>query len=262
MKIYLLNMDKDTQRLAFMTAQLDAAGLAFERVPGVKASELDAEQATYAGAAIRAKLKPGEIGCLLAHISVWQKIADGPDDIALVMEDDVHTTKDFGDFIRALRLDADVIAIHRLETVLARVTLRDHVASQCLDRQAHELLTSHGGGAAYILNRPTAKAILALKDQFRNNIDIELFDSERGAAWHITTYQWLPAPCIQDMWIGSARSHGLASNIVERADIDTGHFGAVRPLDPLRRVLRPAYTWLQDLMLRPSGRRRKLIPFG
>lgn len=34
-------------------------------------------------------LGPGEVGCFLSHRACWQRIADGPDDTALIVEDDM-----------------------------------------------------------------------------------------------------------------------------------------------------------------------------
>jgi len=67
MKVLLINMDKDTERLARMKIRLK--GIDYERVPGV--------QHEY-----------GYMGCALAHHKCWKKIIDENLDMAMILEDD------------------------------------------------------------------------------------------------------------------------------------------------------------------------------
>ena len=41
MRIFLINLDRSPQRLAFMTAQLNALGLRAERLPAVDGKQID-----------------------------------------------------------------------------------------------------------------------------------------------------------------------------------------------------------------------------
>jgi glycosyl transferase family 25 len=87
-KVILINLDKDTDRLLHMRAQLDAAGLEFERFPALRADALPVGiQGLFAK---DAELSLGEIGCYASHIAILRKVADG--EIAapvLVLEDDL-----------------------------------------------------------------------------------------------------------------------------------------------------------------------------
>ena len=68
MKVLLINMDKDTERLERMKIRLK--GIDFERVPGVEHDQ-------------------GYIGCFMAHQKCWQKIVNENLESALILEDDV-----------------------------------------------------------------------------------------------------------------------------------------------------------------------------
>jgi len=259
LKIWLINLDRDQTRLRWMRGQLNAMHAPFERFRALTPESLTDEQRRYAAAPQRAQMRPAEIACLLSHIEVWRAIAGGPDEAALILEDDVHLSPDFPVFWKTLSIDLDEICIHRLETFLARVTLERAPAFQAHARRAHKLLTNHAGGAAYVLNKATAKTLLTLIDRFQNNVDVELFDPERGAARAVTTYQWMPALCIQDQRVGRG-AKGFASNIPERADIDSGLYEDNRR-EPLKDRLRPIYTMAYDWALAPFGRARRFVPY-
>ena len=258
-KIWLINLERDHSRLSWMTDQLNAVDAPFERFDALTPEAFTEDQRRYATAPGRTQMRPAEIACLLSHIGVWRGIATGPAEGALILEDDIHLSADFPRFWQSLALDPSEICIHRLETLLARVTVERTASFRCGSRRAHKLLSNHGGGAAYILNRATARELLMRVDLFQNNVDVELFDPARGAASSIATYQWIPALCIQDDFMGIG-AKGCASNILERADIDSGVYTNARR-EPFKDALRPLYTMAYDLVLAPFGRSRKLVPF-
>jgi len=262
MNIHLINLDKDADRLDWMTRQLADRGLAFRRQRGIApAAGLTAEQRRFATDPKRSGLRPGEVGTLLSHMSVWQTIAVGDAPFGLVLEDDLHLAPDFGDFVRQIRLDPSEICVHRFETFLPRVTLARRPQFRCGARSAHRLYTNHGGAGAYATNRDTARYLLDRAGSVSHAVDVELFDPERRALKDLVVYQWMPAPCIQDMHLCDARKLDLQSNNVERQDIDTGVLRA-DDTGTLRDWLRPAYTRLYDMMLMPSGKARRLVRFG
>ena len=268
MRIYIINLDADHERFAFMSSQLSARGLSFERFPATHHTKMSPEQQAYARASKRRHLKPGEIGCMLSHIELWKEVATRDDELALILEDDVHVSEDFNAFLAALRISSSEVCIHRLETFLARVTMRRSVAYTSGPRTAKQLLSHHGGTGAYIINRPTALTLLQLSPDFRHSVDIEMFDPRRGVGpAAIKLYQWLPAPCIQDMLIPrlDAESHGIRRGFVthlpERMDFERIAKKSRRK-EALKRALRPAVTFAQDAALRFAGRTRRYVAFG
>ena len=66
LRIYLINLDRDTARLAWMTRQLEAAGLCFERIPAVAGRAVPQYLLPFFssdGIAVNSRLEPGEVGC-------------------------------------------------------------------------------------------------------------------------------------------------------------------------------------------------------
>ncbi len=90
---FVINLDKDTGRMAFMKNQLDQAGIAFHRYAAIDGrvyqpsrDDYDVDLAKKQGGH---DLLPGEIGCALSHARVIAKIVEDRIPVALVLEDDV-----------------------------------------------------------------------------------------------------------------------------------------------------------------------------
>jgi glycosyl transferase family 25 len=115
----LINLDRDTARLAHMQTQLANAGVAFTRQAGVwgdavpddlKPYFYDAEGRPLTG------MKRGEIGCYASHLRALKRVAAGEcGAVALIMEDDLNIDPDFLDVVEqafaALPADWDIVRL-------------------------------------------------------------------------------------------------------------------------------------------------------
>ncbi len=88
---YLINLDRSPDRLATMSEQLSAAGIAFERVAATDGTMLrDETFAEHTRANNYYKpLRRGEVGCYLSHLETLQRFIDSGRPYALILEDDV-----------------------------------------------------------------------------------------------------------------------------------------------------------------------------
>lgn len=96
MKAYVINLRRDVERRRLCEQRLAAAPMLdvefIEAVDGRAMSEAERRKAfDYERFAQRKHClpTPGEAGCALSHYKVWQRIADGNDDVVLVLEDDI-----------------------------------------------------------------------------------------------------------------------------------------------------------------------------
>ena len=204
-----------------------------------------------------------EIGCLLSHIKVWDLFLKDEVEYALILEDDVHFVADFSSFLtEAIKhVKSNEIAVHRLETFNARITMERKVVGRSNSRECRRLITNHGGAAAYILNRAAARHLLGARESMQHLPDTEMFDPVRRHVKGLKVYQWLPAPCIQDMHHSSPI--GLTSSLTGSRSDDLN--GLTRKpsgfVGYLKKLGRPAYTFFYDLALWPKGRTRRLARF-
>lgn len=103
-EILLINLEKDKDRLKYMSDQLDEQDLLFERFEAINGKEYlenggkeyDEELALKNH---HSKLTNGEIGCALSHKRCYQKFLNNPEykDVKylLILEDDVELDKNF-----------------------------------------------------------------------------------------------------------------------------------------------------------------------
>lgn len=99
-KVYCINLDRRTDRLAVAQAEAAKCGITFERHPGVEVEypsgkpippEVTAERVAKYGVKLTGfpGEKPfGQMGTTLAHRKLMRKIADGPASRGLILEDD------------------------------------------------------------------------------------------------------------------------------------------------------------------------------
>lgn len=109
--VYVINMDSNATRLARVGAELDAAGVAWTRLPAVNGRALSDADLTrvYDARAnrrfARHDLVAPEIGCYLSHIKAAEWLRDSGAAAAVILEDDLRVTGDFAATIAALQAD-------------------------------------------------------------------------------------------------------------------------------------------------------------
>ncbi len=106
--VYLLNMKDDSVRLGKCRTALDAQGITFERFEAVNGRALNQQQVTDVynqgvnETRFRHRLVPSEIGVYLSSRALWQKIADGSDEGAIILEDDFAASANLAKVLAAL----------------------------------------------------------------------------------------------------------------------------------------------------------------
>lgn len=103
--IFLINLDRRTDRLAFMEQQLSKQRLSFTRISAVNGYALSEQQKSQFDLEkffllYRRKMVPGEMGCALSHCLIWQNIVANNIPFALILEDDVVLDEDFSAFAK------------------------------------------------------------------------------------------------------------------------------------------------------------------
>lgn len=96
---FVINLDKDIERLRFMDEQLTRLGITYTRQPAIygktHTTTVDEYDEAKAVAATGHALLPGELGCALSHRVVYERIVAEGVPFALVLEDDVVLPSDF-----------------------------------------------------------------------------------------------------------------------------------------------------------------------
>src|SRR4051812_7354290 len=91
MHSYLINLRRRPDRLAAMTAQGAALGIALDRIEAcdAAASQPQALDRWFADGGPLGEIPRGDKACLLSHRAAWELFLAGPDAHAAFLEDDV-----------------------------------------------------------------------------------------------------------------------------------------------------------------------------
>lgn len=202
--VYVLNLDRDAERLAHMREQLDRLGLPWVRVPGVLGSSLDA--ATLKRSLDRETFERshgmppvlGEVGCYLSHLKAQQVFLESDHDFAIILEDDVVLGDKLPAAIKQLitcRQEWDMVKLSRIHSGTP-VKCRDLGEGQALAI----MLSQCTGASAYMINRRAATVYLS------KLIPMTLpYDHAYDRSWALGIKVRLvtPTPCNHDYSFGT-----------------------------------------------------------
>lgn len=191
MKVFLVNLDRNPERLAAADRQLRQCGVDYERMPAVDGKLLSKEEQNAAVDGFRLwcsqgrKLRPGEIGCAMSHYSIYRRMIKEELDVACILEDDVILDQKFKTVLDQVRSWID---IEKRQVCL----LSNHTGKggEGIVRSAGDQYTE-----GYVLTRGAAIALLSANWPMQVPCD----------HWHrwvrrkdIELYHAFPSVCTQD----------------------------------------------------------------
>ena len=104
MKVFVINLDKDISRMAYVDAQLRRLGIAYERVPGVYAKNMTEVERCKAvnrfrwWCAVGREVVLAEIGCALSHYGIYKRM--NSNDVVCILEDDIKIEDAFSERLK------------------------------------------------------------------------------------------------------------------------------------------------------------------
>ncbi len=185
MQVYVINLDRDQDRLTHMQRQLHT-------VPFTRVRAIDG---TKKPEAVKG-LTRFEMACLESHRVAWRQFLNGPDGYACFLEDDIHISPGFAAIVKdSSWVPTDAHSV-KLDTYLQTVKLGER--RTIFDgRQVARLYTRHESSAAYLLSRTGAERYLELTANPTLPADYALFP-KNARKLGLRIYQLVPAVAIQD----------------------------------------------------------------
>ncbi len=203
MQIYLINLDRDRERLAHMREQL--GDVAFTRVPAVDGTR---SLPTSKG------LTRFELACLESHRNAWRLFLDSTAAHACFLEDDLHIEPDFKALVDdGAWVPTDAHSV-KIDTYLQKVRLG--APRPVPGRAIARLYTRHESSAAYVLSRAGAERYLELTHRPTLPADYALFP-KAARQLGLCIYQMTPAIAIQDHLLAQAQSGPAFASAMNRA---------------------------------------------
>jgi len=202
MKCYVINLDKDIERLQFFSSNFKRLNLEFERISAIdgrKFSEQDYQDFMRLRPRDNRPWLRGQMGCFLSHFNAWQLIANGTEDYCAVFEDDVHISDDLQYLLQDISWIPKNTDVIRLETSTNRIFLSEKPVIKHGNRLAHKVLSTSWNAGAYILSRATAQKLVSLPVEQHQPSDILLFNFNVSPfVKQLEILQFYPALCTQD----------------------------------------------------------------
>jgi glycosyl transferase family 25 len=201
-KSYLINLEKDKERLAFVTKEFEALGLYFERINAIDGRTFSDQDFQDFQVLRPRNNKPwlrGQMGCFLSHFRAWELVAKGEEDYCAIFEDDIHFTQDLKLILNDPQPIPTTTDIIRLETSTNKVLLKTSLFITMGKRNAYKLESTTWCTAGYIISKKTAKQLIATPKKFHQPSDVFLFNFEVSKiARELKIFQFDPAFCTQD----------------------------------------------------------------
>lgn len=210
MKTLVINLERETARLAHMRKVFGEQGLDFTVVKAVDAKLLSPEDLKVGrtGKPRFYELGAGEIACFLSHRKCWEIAAQSEDAYTIICEDDIFLGENasaiFGD-ASWIPADAGVV---RLEACRPKTLIAKAAVSTVAGRKVHPLRLAHAGAGAYLVSRRCAQMLFANSRVFCDPVDQFLYSSGLCSKQEFETYQIDPSPAIQEIFLKKDRSLG------------------------------------------------------
>ncbi|MFC6687903.1 glycosyltransferase family 25 protein [Jhaorihella thermophila] len=161
MKALVINLDRETARMDFQRAQLEALGIEYERLPACTPDRLVPPHDAPWWDHWERPMTPVEKAVLLSHRAAWQRIVDEGAPM-LVLEDDAYLstrTPEFLIFLEDLRgADHVTLETRGRRKLLARRSWRGMAGLR-------RLYQDRTGAAAYVLWPSGARKLLVRSDK-------------------------------------------------------------------------------------------------
>lgn len=179
--VYLINLDRSSDRLLSAEAAFTRINLGFERVPAIDGSledistyPIDLQQFQLRHG--RRSVRTGEVGCYFSHVRALTSFVDSNYEFAVILEDD--TTPDIG-ILQVLEVLVewsnhwDIVPLFHFHKG-APVAIRE---SEGISLTIH--LSHISSAAAYFVNRAAAIRLIEHLQVMRACIDHSLFEAWR-----------------------------------------------------------------------------------
>ncbi|GHD07547.1 glycosyltransferase family 25 protein [Tianweitania populi] len=255
MRIFLINLDHSPDRLAFMTAQLEALGLQAERLAAVEGDKIDLSPYAASG------LRPGEVGCFLSHREAWCRLVASGDELALVLEDDVRLSQDLPAVLQAAAKLGAGNHILKLDTSGRPIAVEANTLAALERVRFARLCSEHTGTAGYIISAEAAAELLARSMTFTDPVDLFMFGKRAVLMSCPLIFQAVPAVVAQEKRFRAV--HGTAMGSVIRHHKPSDASVITKVFRELRRWLRRLARLVMSLPNRVRGTHRYLrVPFA
>ena len=195
MKIFVINLKKNTDRMQKVAAQLQRMNLCFERFEAIYGKEMSEEEKHACVNSFRwwcikgYEIRDGEIGCTCSHNKIYEKILKEALPYCCILEDDVV----LNDLFSKQLANVEAFLAANLGKPIV-VQLNNSIGSDREDWAIGRIENS-SRSEAYVINRMAAEAYLKANSPMCAPVDLWGYWQKKGI---FELYQAYPPVCKQD----------------------------------------------------------------
>ena len=223
MRSFVISLQHAAERRKHIVNEFGNQGVGFEFFDAIT-PEQNLVQAQNLGINLtNTVLGPGEVACLLSHVSVWQHAITQQIPYVTIFEDDVFLGKNAADFLNQdqwIPAGCDVIKLEGFSSYIFTSIRPTHYLPFC--RRLYQLKHKHMGAAGYILSLHAAGVLLDYVQQHSplRPIDHIVFD-DYVLCEGMPVMQMMPAICMQDYILhGQDNRHNALPSYLEQDRLD------------------------------------------
>jgi glycosyl transferase family 25 len=189
MKVFVINLDRDVERMKVINARLNELNVEYERVSArdAKLLNLNANDASVDRfrwwCAVGRPIRPGEIGCALSHYDLYRKIVEP----VCILEDDVIIEDQFIDVLKRVE--------EWINPKLPQVVLLSNHTKRKYDDIGIYKIQNDMYAEGYVITPAAAKALINVNYPLQRPCDHWGVWAKRGI---IGLYHAIPTVCSQD----------------------------------------------------------------
>lgn len=171
--IFVINLDRDVERMTSLACSLKSLGLDYVRVPAVLGKEVPGweqlvDAGLYAGRNRNAMPRPGEVGCYLSHLKAMEAFLRTDAPWCVILEDDVEVLPTCVPVLAALGAKDDW-DLAKLFCFHSGMPVRKRALTPTHQLVVH--LTRTASSAAYAVNRRAAETMLKSMRPITEQVD-------------------------------------------------------------------------------------------
>ena len=183
MKTYYINVARSYARRDWMESQLSELQFDYERIPAIDGACLsEAELKTWIDQRrvflySSRIITPRMVGCFISHREAWKKVAAGPDQFAVIMEDDILVSRKGAELLKDDSWIPNQTALIRLDQQVKVYLLRCYKRIE-FNGASISLFDFEGGcgNGAYIIHKSMAEWLISNFNKMYQDVDMQMID--------------------------------------------------------------------------------------
>lgn len=223
MKVVVINLEKNNDRLKKISENLDRLNIPFERFRAVYGKEMskDKIKETTTDNCQNILCNKGIIGCALSHITIWKRFLESNQDFICVLEDDAILKDGFQKFLDDVpslyeKLNFDIISLYCSG-------ICSSISKEMIDDYTFTKPLFPLGAVCNIISKKGVERLVSYIDKINYNIDYMIAYNKLTDGMD---YYYLESPSLVDTTveesdIANLNDRGILNNVLAKTNLNT-----------------------------------------